>query len=155
MARRTNRRSPASSSPDPGSAPEPRHELGARQHAIMDVLWAAGEATVAQVHEALKGDEARALTTVATMLTKMESKGVVASRRDGRQLVYHPTVTRADVRRSMVGSLTRTLFGGKPEELVSHLLDEQALSDDDLARLRELLERHGDDDGTRGDGHAR
>lgn len=139
MARRTNLRSSASPPP-----PEPRHELGARQHAIMGVLWELGEATVAQVHEALVGDQARALTTVATMLTKMEGKGVVASRRDGRQLVYRPTVTRADVRRSMVGSLTNTLFGGRPEELVSHLLDEQALSADDLARLREVLERHGD-----------
>lgn len=108
----------------------------------MDVLWEAGEATVAQVHEALTGDEARALTTVATMLTKMESKGVVASRREGRQLVYRPTVTREEVRRSMVGSLTNTLFGGRTQELVVHLLDEHALSNEDLARLRELIEKH-------------
>jgi len=148
MARRTTARR---SSPDP----QPRHELGARQHAIMVVLWEAGEATVAQVHEALTGDERRALTTVATMLTKMESKGVVASRREGRQLVYRPTVTREEVRRSMVGSLTNTLFGGKPQELVVHLLDEHALSDDDLARLRALIAKHGDSAATEGDGDAR
>jgi BlaI family transcriptional regulator, penicillinase repressor len=146
MARRKT--TPRSTKPE--RSPQSRHELGARQHAIMTVLWEAGEATVAQVHEALTGDEARALTTVATMLTKMEAKGVVEARREGRQLVYRPTVTREEVRRTMVGSLTETLFGGRPEELVSHLLDEQALSDADVDRLRTLLEQHGSDAGRKG-----
>ncbi|MEZ5977778.1 MAG: BlaI/MecI/CopY family transcriptional regulator [Planctomycetota bacterium] len=123
-----------------GAKAPKRKELGERQHAIMDVLWRRGEATVAEVHDALVGDERRALTTVATMLTKMEAKGVVSSRRDGRQLVYSPTVTRDEVRRSMVGALTDTLFGGRPSELVSHLIDEQGLSNADIEELKKLLE---------------
>lgn len=117
-----------------------RKELGARQHAIMTVLWRKGEASVAEVHEELADDEQRALTTVATMLSKMEDKGVVASRREGRQLVYKPLVSEDEVRKSMVGSLTDTLFGGRPSELVSHLLDEHDLSKSDLERLRKLIE---------------
>jgi len=117
-----------------------RKELGARQHAIMSVLWRKGEASVAEVHEELADDEQRALTTVATMLSKMEDKGVVASRREGRQLVYKPLVSEDEVRKSMVGTLTDTLFGGRPSELVTHLLDEHALSKSDLERLRKLIE---------------
>jgi len=132
-----------------------RKELGARQHAIMTVLWRKGEASVAEVHAELLDDEQRALTTVATMLSKMEDKGVVASRREGRQLVYRPLVSEDEVRRSMVGSLTDTLFGGRPSELVTHLLDEHALSTSDLERLRRLIEERTRSSGPGGAGGSR
>ena len=122
------------------------HHLGALQHAIMRVLWARGEATVAEVHEALADDAPRALTTVATMLSKLEKKGVVAHRRDGRQFVYRPLVTEREVRRSMVADLTEQLFQGDFSELVNHLIDEQAIREDELDRIRQLIEEREDDD---------
>ena len=89
----------------------PRHTLGDLQHAIMGVLWERGEATTAEVHEALREERGLAPTTIATMLRKMEDKGVVAHRAFGRQFVYRPTVTEDLVRRSMVGELVERLFG--------------------------------------------
>src|SRR4030042_858052 len=71
----------------------PRHTLGDLQHAIMAVLWERGEATAASVHEALREERGLAPTTIATMLRKMEDKGIVAHRAEGRQFVYRPTVT--------------------------------------------------------------
>ncbi len=112
------------------------HHLGALQHAIMRVLWERGEATVAEVHQALEG--ARALTTVATMLQKLEKKGVVDHRSEGRQFVYRPLVSELEVRRSMVAELTERLFAGDASELVHHLIDERAL---DGAELDQLTER--------------
>ena len=85
---------------------EPSHRLGELQLAIMRVLWDAEEATVAEVREALEPDKGRALTTIATMLTKMERKGVVGHRVEGRQFVYAPIVSEQAVRRSMVADLT-------------------------------------------------
>ena len=61
----------------------PRHTLGDLQHAIMAVLWERGEATAARVHEALREERGLAPTTIATMLRKMEDKGVVAHRAEG------------------------------------------------------------------------
>ena len=61
----------------------PRHTLGDLQHAIMGVLWERGEATTAEVHEALREERGLAPTTIATMLRKMEDKGVVAHRAAG------------------------------------------------------------------------
>jgi len=58
-------------------------------------LRAEGEATVSQVHESLAGPRARALTTIATMLSKMEKKGVVRHRNEGRLFIYRPTVSEA------------------------------------------------------------
>lgn len=123
------------------------HHLGALQHAIMRVLWERSEATVADVHEALADDAPRALTTVATMLSKLEKKGVVAHRRDGRQFVYRPLVSEREVRRTMVAGLTDQLFEGNFTELVSHLIDEQAIQGDELERIRQLIEeREAEDD---------
>jgi predicted transcriptional regulator len=115
------------------------HHLGELQFAIMRVLWARGEATVSEVREALPGEWSRALTTIATMLTKMERKGVVGHRAEGRQFVYQPLVSEREVRRSMVSALTQRLFEGDAAALVSHLIDEQEIEAEELAALRQRL----------------
>jgi BlaI family penicillinase repressor len=120
-----------------------KHILGDLQHAIMRVLWNEGEATVSRVQEALEGDRDRALTTIATMLVKMEKKGIVAHRSEGRQFVYRASVSETDVQRSMVGELTELLFGGDVTALVSHLLSEQEIDANELKKLRTLIAEHG------------
>ena len=113
-----------------------RPSLGDLQHAIMSVLWARGEATTAEVHAALQAARGLALTTIATMLRKMEEKGVVAHRAEGRQFVYRPTVTETEVRRSMVGELVERLFGGDPKALVAHVVSEHEIDARELGDLR-------------------
>ena len=121
-----------------------QHQLGELQLAIMRVLWKAREATVVEVHRGL-GDH-RALTTIATMLTKMEKKGVVAHHTDGRQFVYRPIISEADVQRTMVATLTDRLFQGDVTALVSHLITEGEIDPRELERLQKLIARK------RGDG---
>jgi len=118
---------------------ERSHHLGELQHTIMRVLWDAGEATVTEVHEALSADKRRAPTTIATMLTKMEKKGVVAHRVAGRQFVYHPTVSEEEVTRTMVADLTQRLFEGDVTALVSHLITEQEIDAKELGLLRRMI----------------
>jgi predicted transcriptional regulator len=115
------------------------HVLGDLQLAIMRQLWRRGEAAVAEVHEALLDERGLAPTTIATMLKKMEDKGVVAHRAEGRRFLYRPTVSEAQVRRTMVGELTERLFLGDAAALVSHLLAEHELDGDELAQLRALI----------------
>ena len=114
--------------------------LGDLQHAIMQVLWRSGEASAADVHAALLAERGLAPTTIATMLRKMEDKGVVAHRAEGRQFLYRPTVTENEVRRSAVGDVLERMFAGDPAALVSHLVSEHEIDRRDLARLRALLE---------------
>lgn len=116
-----------------------RTRLGDLQLAIMRVLWGQGELTVAGVHDALREDRGLALTTIATMLRKMEQKGVVTHRTDGRVFVYQPTVAESDVHRTMVGELTDLLFAGDAAALVSHLINEQQMDPEDLQRLKDLI----------------
>lgn len=122
------------------------HRLGELQLAIMRVLWREGEATVAAVHDALKDQGDRALTTIATMLKKMEAKGVVTHRTDGRQFVFRPTVSEEAVKRTMVRDLTSSLFAGDVAALVTHLIAEEGIDADELAELRaKIAEREAQD----------
>ncbi len=122
----------------------PRQTLGDLQHAIMAVLWQRGEATTAEVHEALRDARGLAPTTIATMLRKMEEKGVVAHRANGRQFVYRPTVSEDQVRRSMVGELVGRLFGGDPKALVAHRVSQNEIDPEELDELRRRLRRRGE-----------
>ena len=111
------------------------------QLSLMRVLWARGEASTAEVAEALRGQRGLAHTTVATLLTRLERRGLLGSRREGRALLYTPRVTEAEVQRSMVGSLLDSLFAGRASALVSHLLDARGVDAQELAELQTLLKQ--------------
>ncbi|MFN7588197.1 MAG: BlaI/MecI/CopY family transcriptional regulator [Planctomycetota bacterium] len=95
--------------------------LGDLQLAILRTLWDLGEAPVSAVHEAL-ADRQLALTTIATMLRKMEEKGLVGHTELGRQFVYRAKVAPEQVQKNLVGDLVTKLFDGDPLALVNHLL---------------------------------
>ena len=119
------------------------HKLGDLQHSILAVLWEKKEATVVDVLEALSNERDRALTTIATMLTKMEKRKLVAHRSEGRQFVYRALVSESQVRRSMISELTSKLFGGDTTALVSHLLQEHEIDAGEVERLRGLIAEQG------------
>lgn len=114
------------------------------QLAILGILWELDEATTGQVQEALEPDRSLALTTVATLLTRLEKKGVLVHRKDGRQHIFRPTVSRHDVRRWKVRELTETLFNGDAAALVNHLVDPNTVTVDDLSRIRALIQQAED-----------
>jgi predicted transcriptional regulator len=116
------------------------------QLAVMRVLWSRGEASTAEVAAALEPERVLAHTTVATLLTRLEKRGVIVARRDGRQLVYRATVSEPEVRRSMVAALVDTLFKGDPKALVTHLVKESEIDAGDLVRVRGLLEKESNHD---------
>ncbi len=111
------------------------------QLSILDVLWAQGEATTLEVWEAVSRERSLALTTVATLLSRLERKGVLTHRQEGRQYVYRATVTRSEVRCSKVRELTENLFGGDPAELLGHLVRADDVDPGELERLRDMIDR--------------
>jgi BlaI family transcriptional regulator, penicillinase repressor len=109
------------------------------QLAIVRVLWERGECTVAATQAALLPERPLAQTTVATILTRLEKRGVVAHRPNGRQFVYRALVTEGEVRVSMVRELTQMLFGGSSAALINHVLHDRGVSDQDLGELRRIV----------------
>lgn len=115
------------------------NQLGNLQLAILRVLWAQGEATAGDVHAALQPERGLAPTTIATMLKKMEARGLVSHRDEGRRFIYRPSVSEETVTRAMVADLTDRLFGGKVTDLVNHLIVEHDIDRAELAELNRLI----------------
>jgi predicted transcriptional regulator len=110
------------------------------QTAVMKVLWQQGEATVVQVHAALQKRRRLAMTTVATLLSRLERYGFLAHRTEGRQYIYRPLVSQSEVRQSQVTGLIDQLFQGNPADLMYHLINESEVENEDLARIVALIE---------------
>ena len=120
------------------------------QLAVVRVLWTRGESTVLEVQGALLPERPLAQTTVATLLTRLEKRGIVSHRTDGRLFVYSAEVSEPDVRRSMVAELTEMLFDGNRAALISHLIDSRDIKKRDLDEVKRIIEA-----AERKDGHAR
>jgi predicted transcriptional regulator len=116
------------------------HELTDLQLALMRVLWTHGEATTADVHQALQDERPLAMTTVATILSRLEQKGVIARGSEERPYRYRACVAEQEVRRTMVGSLAERLFAGDVADMVSHLLGRDGVDAGDLERVRALID---------------
>lgn len=109
------------------------------QLAVMRALWTEREATTATVHEIMGKPRSLAYTTVATLLSRLEKRGVVRSTKLGRERVYSPLVSEADVKHHMVSDLVANLFRGDPQALMSHLVTGTDFDDGDLETIRQLL----------------
>ena len=109
-----------------------------RELDIMGVLWELGDGTVGEVRERLQDD--LAYTTVLTILRTLEEKGHVGHEAEGRAHRYRPLVDREEAQDSAVDRVTRKLFSGSTELLLTHLVSDSDLGDDELSRLRALLD---------------
>ena len=115
------------------------YRLGDLQLQIMKVLWERGPAGVADVHEALTPDSGLAYTTIATMLRKMEARGLVTHASEGRRFVYRPAVAPDVVTRSMANDVLDRLFEGRLTDMLDHLLSTREISRDELRELERLI----------------
>lgn len=104
----------------------------------MDVLWRRGSAKVAEVQEDLEDE--LAYTTVLTVLQTLEEKGHVRHEQEGRAYRYHPTVDREEAGSSAVAYMLRKIFRDSPRLLLSQLVSDRDLSEEDLRELRSLLD---------------
>jgi BlaI family transcriptional regulator, penicillinase repressor len=112
--------------------------LTALQLAVMQVLWSRDEASVTDVQRAMTGRRL-ALTTVATMLVRLEQRGLVSHRAEGRQYIYQSRVSPAEVRETVTRELLRNLFDGDVAAFVSQLLDARKLTREEVADLQRLV----------------
>lgn len=120
------------------------------QLAILRILWDCGEATATDVHSRVcdEGDRELAPTTVATVLSRLEKRGLVEHRTRGRQYVYRAAVAEQEVRRTMLRRVTDFFFGGETSALLSHLVHTDDIDGDALAEIRRLV-RGGSGEGER------
>lgn len=108
---------------------------------IMNVLWDRGSATVHEVLQSLPEKPALAYNSILTIIRILETKGYVKHVKDRRAHVYMPKVDRKDATRFEVSHLVSRFFGNSHERLVLNILEESEIDAEELARVRQLLER--------------
>lgn len=112
--------------------------LGERELDVLGVLWQHGPGTVPEVRDRLPGE--LAYNTVLTVLRNLEAKGVVSHHEEGRQHRYHALIAESRVQRRLVGRLVDKLFGGSPLSLMTHLVEREPLSADEVRALQLMLD---------------
>ena len=114
--------------------------LTQRELDIMSVLWELGEAKVTEVRDRIDPD--LAYTSISSMIRTLEIKGYVSHRRgEGKTHVYFPVIGPEKAGESVLGRVLDKIYGGSPIKLLAQLVDQNRLSDKELARMRELLKR--------------
>ena len=115
--------------------------LSRRERQIMDLLYRMGEATAADVHDALP--DAPTYTTVRGLLRILVAKGHVRYGQDGRRYVYRPATSKPAAGVSSIAHVVNTFFAGSAADAFAALLGSQSprITEDDLARLSSIVAR--------------
>ena len=119
----------------------PDLNLSRRERQIMDILFAQGRSTAADVMAALP--DPPSYSAVRAMLRILEDKGHVRHEQDGPRYIYAPTVARDSAKRFAIRHVLKTFFDGSATQAISTLLDEdgEKLSEAELDRLAGMIER--------------
>lgn len=108
---------------------------------IMNVLWLKGSGTVQQVLDSITQKPTLAYNSVLTTIRVLERKGYLKHLKDGRAHVYTPLVGQQEATRSEIRHLVSRFFKNSHEQLVLNVLEDQGIEPEELARLRQMLDR--------------
>lgn len=117
------------------------HKLSRRERQILDVIYAKGRVSAAEVQEELA--DAPSYSTVRALLRIMEDKGYLKHEKDGNRYLYSAAQKHQGVEKSALQQVLQTFFGGSVERAVTALLSasDTQLSDEELERLAALIEQ--------------
>ncbi len=114
-------------------------KLSRRERQILDILYARGRATAAEVQAALPDPPSYSATRA--LLRVLEEKGHVRHQQDGPRYVFMPLVPKDKARRSALKHLLQTFFDDSATEAVAALLDARKVTPEELDRIQEMIDR--------------
>ncbi len=117
----------------------PADPLSRRERQIMDVIYARGQATAAEVVAALP--DPPSYSAVRALLRILEEKGHLRHQQDGPRYVFLPVVPRERARRSALRNVVRTFFNGSAAQAAAALIDQTTLSDAEFEKLAALIDK--------------
>ncbi|TWU05274.1 Penicillinase repressor [Symmachiella macrocystis] len=110
------------------------------QREIMEIVWERREVTVSEVRDALSARRLLARNTVQTMIVRLEDKGWLKHREQGRTFVYSANRPRTVSLGAKVAQMVDRLFAGSPEEMVTALIEYRGLTADEAERIRDMID---------------
>ena len=112
-----------------------RPPLTELQQAIIDRLWSRGPATAEQLREALLATHRLKDSSVRTLLRRLEARGYVSHRLDGKAFVYEATMAPRRVAAHSVRQIIDRFWSGSVEQFLTGMVDEKILTPAEIARL--------------------
>jgi BlaI family penicillinase repressor len=112
---------------------------------LMNQLWNASPMTLMQLTRALEEETGWTKHTVITMLNRLEGKEAVRWEQVGRTRHYFPVVTREEARREETAGFLDRVYGGRLGLMMNALVDDHALTKEDIDELSEILRRAGEE----------
>ena len=107
---------------------------------VLQLLWRMKEASTPQLHQVIAGGREVSYSTVRTIVDRLEQKGAIErSAQEGRAICFRPLFAEAQVSKSLVQTFIQRVFAGKPRPLLSHLLENESLTEEDIDYLESLL----------------
>ncbi|MCG8420931.1 MAG: BlaI/MecI/CopY family transcriptional regulator [Proteobacteria bacterium] len=123
-------------------------EMTPAEFKLMKVLWALKKGTVAHAraeHNRMYGSDL-AYTTVMTLLGRLAAKRAVKVDKSRQPYLYRPAFRRESVLRDRLRHFVETVFDGKADSLVLHLLEDESLSLEELRDIERKIEGQEEDD---------
>jgi predicted transcriptional regulator len=115
-------------------------DLSHAEWEIMEAVWEAGGAvTVRQVLDAAYPNAEKAYTTVQTFMNILVEKGILKRTKSGSVNHYSAAITRDKIRKRAVSTVARHMFAGSFGAMASYLVNSNALTLEEIAELKELL----------------
>jgi predicted transcriptional regulator len=119
-----------------------QHDVTEAELALLQSLWDAGPATIRQlVDRVYKQVGTSVYATVQKLLDRLESKGFVERDRAAQVHLFRATVGREELIGRRLRAVADALCGGSLSPLLSHLVEDRALSDAERRELRGLIEK--------------
>ena len=106
---------------------------------IIKVVWRLGETRVRDVYEDLRIRRSIAYTTVMTMMKKMESKGLLIKRSDGKAFVYKAATPKSRMLKQIVDDFIDGVFNGSEKLLLEHMVEERLLSEKMIEKVIRMI----------------
>ena len=120
-------------------------ELSDGEWTLMKALWGSAPMTITQLTGALKETTGWSKHTIISMLSRLEAKGAVAYRENGRAKEYYPCLGQGDASRSETRRFLDKVYGGSLGVMVHAMVDSKALSREDIQELAAILEKAKED----------
>ncbi len=109
------------------------------------MFWQSAELSAPDAHRLIEQSRSVTYSTVKTIIDRLEEKGaLMRSAQHGRTIIYRAAIDAEQVRKPLVGDFLNRVFGGNRKPLFSHLLEDEALSDEDIEHIKSLLRKRHD-----------
>jgi len=117
-------------------------ELTKTEERVMQVLWNLKKAFVKDIIDAMSDDPKPPYNTISSVVRLLEKKGYVAYKAYGKTYEYFPAISKAEYRKASFKKMFTGYFDNSVEILLSFMVKEQKLGEDDITKIRELIDKN-------------